>query len=315
MDSRINQKLRLLLTALAMSLILSGCNEYYEQPDYGYNPGYYPDPGYDPGHGGVSDRRMIKNCKLRVENKVSRKLGYDAPIDFGYVDASDISRYQSRIKGDAYVSDRNERLRVDYRCTVDRDNGKVTDVKLDWRNKPGNSGNKNAASTCKSNISRKVQRATNDKVSIDFRKHDSNGMSGNRRRVTGNAHVTSRRGSGKIRYECIVNTRSMQVENSNYQWTQKLPPGKGNGNGNHKVDKNKAKKKCHKAMSNKLKREGYKEINFKSTNFRSAGNSGLIVDGKVKMSARGQHRRARYECRINTRNGNVNSANYQLDNK
>ena len=314
MNSRINQNLRLLLSALAMSLLLSGCNEYYEQPDYSNNPGYYPDPGYDPGYAGVSDRRMVKNCKLRMENKVSHKLGYDAQINFGYVDVSDISRHQSRVKGDAYVSDRNERLRVDYRCIVERDNGRVSDVKLDWRNKPGNSGNKNnAASTCKSHISRKVQRDTNNKVSIDFRKHDSKGMSGKRRQVTGNAHVTSRRGSGKIRYECIVDTRSMRVENSNYRWTQNLPPGKGGGNQN--VDKDKAKKKCHKAILNKVNRDGYKNAAFKSTNFRAVGKSDLMVSGKIRMNRQGQHHRANYQCRVNGHNGNVKSADYQMDYK
>lgn len=316
MDNRFKQLLKLLLAGMALGLLLSGCNEYYDRPDNDYNPGY--NPGYDPGYGGVSDRRMIRNCKLRVENKISRKLGYDAQIDFGYADVSDTSRYRSRIKGDAYVSNRDKRLRVDYRCTVEIDNGEVTDVKLDWRDKPGNIGNKtNAASTCKSHISRKVRRDIPGKISIDFRKHDSSGMSGKRRRVTGNAHIIAGRGTGKIRYECVVDTNYMRVDNANYRWTQHLPSGGNGGNGGHGQDKgkNNAKRKCHKSITNKLKQDGYKGIKFKSTKFSAVGKSDLLVKGKLNMRYQDSHHRAGYQCRVNSASGNVKSADYWLDHK
>lgn len=306
MNSRITKSVERLLTGLLLSLILSGCNEYYDKPDYVY------DPGYDPGYSGVNDHYMIKNCELRVENKISRKLGYDARIDFGYVDVSDISDYRSRIKGEAYTSDQNERMRIDYRCMVERDNGRVTDVNLDWKNKPVHGGNKvNAASTCKSHISKKVQRETGAKVSIDFRKHDSKDMSGKRRRVTGKAQVISNQGKGKIQYECVVDTAHMEVDNAHYHWTQHLP----SGNGNAGYDKQKAQRKCHTAISKKLKKEGYIKIEFKSTKFTAVGSSDLLVKGKINMSDQGRHQPARYECRVNAHNGNVKSTDYWLNQK
>lgn len=309
MDSRLRKVIKLSLACLTLGIVLSGCNEYYERPDYGYDPGYKPPHGS--GYDDVSDRRMIKNCKLRVENKVGRKLDYSPRIDFGYADVSDSSRYQSRVKGEAYVRNKKQQLRVDYRCIVERDNGKVTDVKLDWRDKPGNGGNKgNAASACKSHISKKVQRDTNRQVSIDFRKHDSSGMSNNRRRITGNAHVSSRGGTGKIGYECVVDTSYMEVKSAHYRWTQKLPSGGNNG-----YDKNKAKNKCHKAIVNKLHKDNYKNADFKSTSFRPVGRADLMVEGKIKISGHGQQHRARYECRVKGHNGNVISARYWRDKK
>ena len=309
MNIRFNKIVRRSLGCLMLGALLSGCNEYYERPDYGYDPGYRPPHG--PGYDDVSDRRMIKNCKLRVENKISRKLNYAPRIDFGYADVSDKSRYQSRVKGEAYVRDKKDRLRVDYRCIVERDNGKVTDVKLDWRDKPGNGGNKgNAASACKSHISRKVQRDTSGQVSIDFRKHDSSGISGNRRRVTGNAHVSSRKGTGKIGYECVVDTSYMKVLNAHYRWTQKLPSGGSGG-----YDKKKAKSKCHKAIANKVRKDNYKSADFKSTSFRPVGNADLMVEGKVRISGHGQQHPARYECRVKGHNGNLVSARYWRDRK
>jgi len=302
MKNRITNSVKSLLASLLLSLLLSGCNEIYQQPDY----------GYDPGYGGVSDRHMVNNCKLQVENKVSRKLGYDARIDFGYVDVSDISRYQSRVRGDAYTSDRSKRLRFDYRCTLETDNGRVTDVKLDWRNKPGNGGGKgNAASACKSHISKKVQRETSTRVSIDFRKHDSKDMSGKRRKVTGKAHVISNRGSGKIAYECVVDTGYMKVDNAHYRWTQNLPPGEGHSG----HDRDKAKRKCHKAIGKKLGKNGYTGMEIKSTKFSAVGSSDLLVTGKMNTSYQGKHKRARYECRADGRNGNIKSADYRLGHK
>jgi len=309
MDSRFSKLIKLSLACLTLGLALPGCNEYYERPDYGNDPGYKPP--YGPGYDDVSDRRMIKNCKLRVENKISRKLDYAPRIDFGYADVSDSSRYQSRVKGEAYVRDKKQRLRVDYRCIVERDSGKVTDVKLDWRDKPGNGGNKgNAASACKSHISRKVQHDTSGQVSIDFRKHESSGMSGNRRRVTGNAHVSSRRGTGKIGYECVVDISYMEVKKADYRWTQKLPSG---GNGGY--DKKKAQGKCHKAIANKLHKDNNKNVDFKSTSFRPVGKTDLMVEGKIKVFGHGQQHEARYECRVNGHNGNVISARYWRDKK
>ncbi len=305
----------IILFLVSQSMSLSGCNQYYEQPGYGYNPGPHPGhdskPGHNPGYDNVSDRRMIKNCKLRVENKVSRKLGYDARVDFGYVDLHDVSRYLSRVKGEAFTSDKNKRLRINYRCSVQKHNGHVTDVDLDWRNKPGHAANKgNAASACKSHISRKVQRETPDRVNFDFRKHDSSGISENRRRVKGNAHVSSSRGRGKIAYECVVSTRHMRVESAHYHWKQKLPAGGHDG-----YDKDKAKRKCHKAVVSKLNRDGYRGVQFKSTNFQPVGSSDLMLKGKLRMSYQGQNHRARYECRVNGHNGKVKNANYWLDHK
>ena len=309
MDNRFSKVIKMSLGCLAMGIVLSGCNEYYERPDYGYDPGYKPPHG--PGYDEVSDRRMIKNCKLRVENKIGRKLGYTPRIDFGYADVSDNSRYQSRVKGEAYVRNKKEQLRVDYRCIVERDGGKVIDVKLDWRDKPGNGGNKgNAASACKSHISKKVQHDTSEQVSIDFRKHDSSGMSGNRRHITGNVHVSSRRGTGKIGYECVVDTSYMEVKSAHYRWTQKLPSG-----GNSGYDKKKAQNKCHKAIANRVQKDNYKKADFKSTSFRPVGKADLMVEGKVRINGGERKHGARYECRVNGHNGNVISARYWRDKK
>ena len=309
MDHRFGKLIMRSLACLTLGAMLSGCNEYYERPDPGYDSGYRPP--YGQGYDEVSDRRMIKNCKLRVENKISRKLDYAPRIDFGYADVSDSSRYQSRVKGEAYVRNNKERLRVDYRCIVQRENGKVTDVKLDWRDKPGNDGNKgNAASACKSHISKKVQRDTSGQVSIDFRKHESSGISGNRRRITGNAHVGSGRGTGKIAYECMVDTRYMKVTNANYRWTQKLPSG-----GNKGYDKKKAQKQCHKAIANKLHREKNQNVDFRSTSFRPVGKADLMVEGRIRVFGNGKQYGARYECRANGRSGQVLSARYWRDKK
>lgn len=306
MDSRFRRTTRVLIGGLALGFILSGCNEYYSQPDYDYNPGYTP--GYTPGYDDVSDRRMIKNCKLRVENKIGRKLDYAPRIKFGYVDVSDISRSQSRVKGDAYAQERNDNLRVDYRCIVERDNGKVTDVKLDWRNKPANADKKsNAASTCKSYISKKVQSDIKGQVGVDFGKHDSSGMSNNRRRITGKAHITTRRGPGKIGYECVVDTHRMRVSDAHYRWTQHLPSA-----GNDGYNKDMVRRKCQKAIVNRLRVDNYENAKIQSTSIRNVGKADLIVEGKIKMTHEGSPHRARYECRINGHNGKVKSATYKL---
>ena len=307
MNIRYRTITRVLLAGLATGFILSGCNEYYARPDYDYKPGY--DPGYGPGYDEVGDRRMIKNCKLRVENKISRKLDYSPRINFGYVDVSDISRYRSRIEGDAYVHERNGRLRVDYRCIVERDNGKVSDLKLDWRDKPASGGNKKqAVSICKSHIRNKVQRNTDGQVNIDFRKHETSNMSGNRLRISGKANVSARRGQGKIGYECVVDTSRMRIIDASYSWKQELNAAGGNG-----YDKDRAIRRCHKAITNKLRKDDYHHSNIQTTKVRGAGKSDLIIEGKLIISIEDWPRPGRYQCRVNGHNGNVKSASYKLD--
>lgn len=275
------------------AVLLTACNEVYDKPDTGY------------GYRGVSDSRLVNNCQYQVDNRIERKFDRRVAVQYDYVDIEDISRNSARVRGDAVIRDRGNRLRLKYHCDLNIETGRVNDVDIKWIDKPyqeQDTINPGLLRACQDTVRKQVKRDTAVAVSLEFRDYKTESLSRHRSQVTGKAKIRADHGDGQIRYECVVNSKHNQMEQASYRWTQSLPSN----------DK-KVKKACHEVIHNQIKGDGYKKVNFKTSEVKNLSKTDRSVRGTVGMRRSGNKYQASYECRVNIRNDQVVKGKYWLN--
>ncbi len=296
-------RLTLIAAATLSTLILSGCNDEY----YNEGGGYYPPPhDYD-----APRRELIDNCKGKVREKVRKRIGYGAKINWGKIDMYNSSRYEATINGKGTAKNNGRKHKLFYSCKMNRRDGWVRSarVELDGDAYGGDGANwdKKAVRACKERIRYQAERNIHQQFSLEFTRHHVSTPAQRRRHVTGEAKLHGRNGNGKIAYDCKLHVNPLRIDSAGYRWLKPLPStGGGSGSYQPGITNKDAKHRCHQNLKNRLKLFGYHKIRFPGSSVQDIGNNRKRVDIRVHaLKENGNPVEESYRCRINSRNGKV----------
>ncbi|WP_456374599.1 hypothetical protein [Thiolapillus sp.] len=301
------RRITLIAAASLATLILSGCNdEYYNDGGYSGGSGYYP-----PAHDYDAPRRdLIENCKGKIREKVRKRLGYKAKIEWGKYDMYNSSRYETTINGRGKARNNGRKHKLIYSCKMNRKDAWVRSARIELDN-DGYAGdgnwNQKAVRACKDRIRYQAKRNIHRQFSLDFTRQHVNTPAKRRRHVTGEAIVRTKQGNGRISYDCKLHVNPLRMDSAGYRWLKPLPNTNG-GSGSYQpgIGNRDAKHRCQKNLKNRLKLFGYRKIQFPNTSVRDLGNNRKQVDINVRARTEdGGSVREHYRCRINSRNGRV----------
>jgi hypothetical protein len=306
------QRITLITAASLLTMALSGCNdEYYNDGggSYAGGGGYYP-PAYDYD---APRKELINNCKGKIREKVRKRLGYNAKIDWGKYDMYNSSRYETTINGKGKARNNGRKHKLIYNCKMNRKDAWVRSAHIELDNggyTEGNNSNWNqkAVRACKDRIRYQTERNIHRQFSLEFTRQHVNTPAERRRHVTGEAILRSKNGNGRIAYDCKLHVNPLRVDNAGYRWLKPLPGNGSGGNGspNPGISNKDAKHRCHQNLRNRLKLFGYHKIRFPNSRVRNIGNNRKQVDINVHaLTDDGNSIREHYQCRINAHNGKV----------
>lgn len=305
------------ITAIAVTaLTLTACvDEYYNQGESYKNDGYYPRPGYyPPPHEyyppydyDAPRKSLVKNCQGKVREKVRKRIGYNAKIDWGKTDIYNSARHEATINGKGKGKARNngKKHQLYYTCIMNREDAFVRSARIKLDNDghdTGNGGtdwNREAARACHERIRQKAQRNIHQQFSLEFTGQRLTTPAERRRHVTGEARVKVSGGSGKIAYDCKAHVNPLRMDSASYRWTRPLPSA--NSSSNHAE----AKRQCERHLNDKLRSKGYKYIGIVSESVHNLKHDKRQVMLKIKAMKNNKRVVETWECRINPRTGKL----------
>ncbi|WP_457667164.1 hypothetical protein [Thiolapillus sp.] len=304
----------------ATALTLTACvDEYYNQDgsnnnDGYYSPGggsYYPRPGYYPPpheyyppHDYDAPRKeLVKNCQGKIREKVRKRIGYNAKIDWGKTDIYNNARHEATINGRGKARNNGKKHQLYYSCIMNREDAFVRNARIELDNDDHNTGgtdwNREATRACHARIREKARRNIHQQFSLDFTRQRVTTPAERRRHVTGEALVRVSRGSGKIAYDCKTHVNPLRLESASYRWTKPLPSA-NNGN-----DHAEAKRQCEKHLNDKLRAKGYQYIGIVSESVRNLKGNKRQVMLRIKAMKSNKRVVETWECRVNPRSGKL----------
>ncbi len=210
-------RLTLIAAATLSTLILSGCDDEY----YNGSGGYYPPPhDYD-----APRKELIDNCKGKVREKVRKRIGYGAKIDWGKIDMYNSGRYETTINGKGKARNNGRKHKLFYSCKMNRRDGWVRSARIeldgDVYGGDGANWDKKAVRACKERIRYQAERNIHQEFSMEFTRHHVSTPAERRRHVSGEAKLHGNNGNGKIAYDCRLHVNPLRIDNAGYRWLKR----------------------------------------------------------------------------------------------
>ena len=282
---------------VAGALLLAGCNDTYIQGDDSY-----PGAGY--GDYQVSERTMVRNCEDVVEYRLHRKLGRKARIDFERTSVWKQSRERARVEGRVHVRHHGDTRTMEYWCRVNTRNGTVLEHHLDRLedgDAVGGKRNRKALELCRERIRHRLRKEVPGDFRIEFHDPKVYKISKRLRRVTGEARLVDRHGSGWIEYSCKVHFEPREIDSASWSWLRRLPTSASNGGSNRET----ARQICHRAMRDHLEHKGHRQVRFLDTRVKLLWEKTKLVKMKVRSRLHGEERTSHHSCRVDMKTGRV----------